>query len=125
MPSSGEYRSPTTRSLRSRALRVARDRVVAEYDIGYFTAAIDRAFLQIRWYETDDFNAHYAKRYNDGDRWECRSDRHQNSHNARSHFHPPRDATTPGTDAEYTWGWLNVLSRILEDIDDRIEAFWD
>ncbi|WP_158059669.1 hypothetical protein [Halorussus halophilus] len=98
--------------------------VVAEYDMGYFPAAIDRAYLEIRWYETDDFNVHYSEQYNDGDHWECRWDRHPNSHNARSHFHPPPEATTPGDDAEYARDWRDVLSSILEDLDDRIEAFW-
>ncbi|WP_423746986.1 hypothetical protein V5735_20330 (plasmid) [Haladaptatus sp. SPP-AMP-3] len=98
--------------------------VVAEYDLGYFPAAIGRAYLQIRWYETNDFNVHYSEQYTDGDQWECRWDRHPNSHNTRSHFHPPPNATTPGTDADYARDWRDVLSRILEDLDDRIKAFW-
>ncbi|WP_266081505.1 hypothetical protein [Haladaptatus caseinilyticus] len=98
--------------------------VVAEYDTGYFPAAIDRAYLQIRWYETNDFNVHYSEQYTDGDQWECRWDRHPNSHNTHSHFHPPPNATTPGTDADYARDWRDVLSRVLEDLDDRIKAFW-
>jgi hypothetical protein len=99
--------------------------VVAEYDMGYFPAAIDRAYLQIRWYETDDFSVHYSEQYTDGDQWECRWDRHPNSHNTRSHFHPPPDAMTPGDDAAYASGWRDVLSNVLEDLDDRIQAFWE
>lgn len=97
--------------------------VVADYDLGYFPAAIDRAFLQIRWYETDDFSVHYSEQYDDGDQWACRWDRHPNAHNLRSHFHPPPDAETPGDDAEFTGDWRDVLSHILKGLDDRIEAF--
>jgi len=98
---------------------------VAEYDTEYFPAAIDRAYLQIRWYETDDFRVHYSEQYNDGDHWEYRWDRHPNSHNARSHFHPPPDATTPGDDVGYASDWRDVLSNVLADLDDRIQAFWE
>lgn len=99
--------------------------VVAEYDMGYFPTAIERAYLQIRWYKTDDFNIHYSEQYDAGDHWECRWDRHPNNHNTRSHFHPPPDATTPGEDVEYEEDWRDVLTDVLGDLDDRIEAFWE
>lgn len=31
--------------------------IVAEYDLGYVPPRIDRAYVQVRWYETDDFTA--------------------------------------------------------------------
>ena len=99
--------------------------VVAEYDMGYFPTAIERAYLQVRWYETDDFNIHYSEQYATGDHWECRWDRHPNDHNTRSHFHPPPDAATPGDDVEYEEDWRDILSDVLGDLDDRIEAFWE
>jgi len=37
--------------------------VVAEYDMGYFPTALERAYLQVRWYETGDFNIHYSEQY--------------------------------------------------------------
>lgn len=98
--------------------------VVAEYDIGYFPAAIQRASLRIRWFESDDFNIHYSEQYHDGSSWECRWDRHPNDHNSREHFHPPPSATTPGTDVSYATDWRDVMADILEDIDRRIAAFW-
>lgn len=98
--------------------------IVAAYDLGYFPAAISRASLQIRWYETDDFSIHYSEQYDDST-WECRWDRHPNSHNTRSHFHPPPDANTPGEDAEFPTDWRDVLATVLSTLDDRIEAFWD
>ncbi|WP_226042742.1 hypothetical protein [Natrinema sp. DC36] len=99
--------------------------VVAEYDMGYFPTAIERAYLQVRWYETDDFNIHYSEQYDTEDHWECRWDRHPNDHNTRSHFHPPPDAATPGDDVEYAEDWRDILSDVLGDLDDRIEAFWE
>lgn len=103
----------------------APDSVIAEYDMGYFPSAIDRAYVRIRWYETDDFNVHYSEQYTSGKLWECRWDRHPNEHNTRSHFHPPPDAATPGTDATYTKDWRDVLSQVVRDLDDRIRAFWE
>ena len=71
--------------------------VVFEFDGGYFPAAVEHASLRVRWYENDDFTVHYAEHYRDDTRWECRWDCHPNAHNAREHFHPPPDATTPGS----------------------------
>lgn len=99
--------------------------VVAEYDMGYFPAAVERAYLRIRWYETADFNAHYSEQYADGTNWECRWDRHPNEHNTRGHFHPPPDAATPGADVAYSRDWRDVLSLAMRDLDERIEAFWE
>jgi hypothetical protein len=99
--------------------------VVAEYDTGYFPSAIERSSLQIRWFKTDDFSIHYAEQYRDGTTWECRWDRHPNDHNAHEHFHPPPDATTPGDDADYPLDWRDVLTRVLDRLDERAEAFWE
>lgn len=99
--------------------------VVAEFDDGYFPTAVERASLRIRWFETDDFNVHYAEQYLDGDSWECRWDRHPNEHNDRAHFHPPPDAATPGDDMAFADDWRDVLSRVLSALRDRIESFWD
>ena len=74
--------------------------VVVTYDLGYFPAAVEQASLRIRWFETDDFNVHYAEQYAGGESWECRWVRHPNEHNTRDHFHPPPDASTPGEDED-------------------------
>lgn len=99
--------------------------VVAEYDLGYFPSGVSRAYLRIRWFETDDFSIHYSEQYRTDTSWECRWDRHPNEHNTRDHFHPPPDASTPGEDEEYPDDWRDVLARVLESLDDRIEAFWE
>lgn len=103
----------------------APDSLVVEYDLGYFPALLERAHLRIRWYENDDFDVHYAEQYGAGDHWECRWDRHTNDHNAREHFHPPPDAETPGLDESYPTDWRDVLTMVLTNLDERIEAFWE
>ncbi len=98
--------------------------VVADYDLGYFPAGVARAYLRIRWFETDDFSIHYSEQYRSGQTWECRWDRHPNDHNTREHFHPPPDAPTPGIDETYPGDWRDVLATVLGGLDERIEAFW-
>ena len=98
--------------------------VVADYDLGYFPGGVTRAYLRIRWFETDDFSVHYSEQSQTGESWECRWDRHPNDHNAREHFHPPPDAPTPGEDEDYPDEWRDVLPTVLTRLDDRIEAFW-
>jgi hypothetical protein len=103
----------------------APDSVVAEFDLGYYPAAVEQAYLQIRWFRTDDFSVHYYEEYASGGTWECRWDRHPNDHNTRAHFHPPPDAPTDGADAEYPTDWRDVLTQVLERLDKRIRSFWE
>jgi hypothetical protein len=99
--------------------------VVADFDVGYFPAGVERAYLRIRWFERDDFSIHYSEQYRDGESWECRWDRHPNSHNERDHFHPPPDAATPGEDMAFESDWREVISRVLSALSERIQSFWD
>ena len=99
--------------------------VVADYNRGYFPAAVGRASLRIRWFETDDFSIHYSEQYQDVSMWECRWDRHPNSHSSRDHFHPPPGARTPGDDASYAVDWRAVLTEVLDELDDRVQALWE
>jgi hypothetical protein len=103
----------------------APDSLVADYDTGYFPAAVERAYLRVRWFETGDFGVQYSEQYGDGDRRGCRWDRHPNDHNTREHFHPPPDAATPGENAALPDDWRAVLSVVLCELDAGIEAFWD
>lgn len=98
--------------------------VIADYDRGYFPGGVDRAYLRVRWFETDDFSVHYAEQYRSGELWACRWDRHPNDHNTRGHFHPPPDAATPGSDETYPDDWRDVLATVLARLDERIDAFW-
>ncbi len=105
--------------------KYAPNAVIADYDLGYFPSGVERAYLRIRWFETDDFSIHYSEQYQTNNEWECRWDRHPNDHNTREHFHPPPDALTPGDDADYPDDWRDVLANVLTDLDDRIKAFWN
>lgn len=99
--------------------------IVADYDLGYFPAAVERAYLRVEWFESDDFHIHYSEQYGDGRSWECRWDRHPNDHNARAHFHPPPDAATPGTDASYSSDWRDIMTRVLDALDEHVKSFWE
>ena len=99
--------------------------VVADYELGYFPSGVTRAYLRIRWFETDDFSIHYSEQYQTGNKWACRWDRHPNDHNTREHFHQPPAASTPGEDADHPDDWRDVLTTVLTALDDRIKAFWD
>lgn len=103
----------------------APDSLVVEYDTGYYPTAIDRAYLRIRWYENNDVNIHYSEQYVEKVPWECRWDRHLNEHNTRAHFHPPPEATTQGSDEEYPRDWRDMITVVLEELDARIQAFWE
>ncbi len=99
--------------------------VVAGYDLGYFPGEVMRAYLRIRWFETDDFSIHYSEQYQTGNSWECRWDRHPNDDNTRDHFQSPPDAPTPGEDTDYSNEWRDVLATVLTRPDNRIKAFWN
>jgi len=98
--------------------------VVADYDTGYFPAAIRRASLRIRWFETDDFSIHYSEQYRNGENWECRWGRHPNAHNTRVHFHPPPNAATPGEDTSHAVDWRDVITQVLTELDEHVQALW-
>lgn len=99
--------------------------VDADYDMGYFPATVERVYLRIKWFESDDFHIHYREQYDDGTSWECRWDCHPNDHNSREHFHPPPDAATPGDDASYSSDWRDLLTRVLDTLNKRVESFWE
>lgn len=97
--------------------------VSADYNLGYFPGGITRAYLQIRWFEADDFSIHYSEQYQSGNSWKCRWDRHTNNHNTREHFHPPPDVPTPGDDTNYPNEWRGVLSTVLTHFVSRIKRY--
>lgn len=99
--------------------------IVAEFARGFFPPGIEQASLEIRWYDTDDFNIHYLEQYGDGESWECRWDRHPNEHNSRDHFHPPPDAGKPGDDEAFPRGWRDVMTVVVRELDQRIQSFWE
>lgn len=84
----------------------------------------DPGRLTVQWCRNDDFSAHYRDRGPDRS-WECRWDRHPNPHNDRDHFHPPPSASIPGEDASWPDDHRDVLSLVLEGVEERIATLWD
>jgi len=83
------------------------------------------ARLEIRWYRNDDFNVHYRENHHDTV-WECRWDRHPNTHNTRDHFHPPPTASrTEAADAQWPDDHRDICRLALDRIEERIEALWE
>ena len=90
----------------------------------YYPATVDEATLAVRWYTNDDFKIHYRET-NPGGAWECRWDRHPNPHYTRNHFHPPPTAPTPGDDASWPADHRDVLTLVLDTVEERIATLWD
>lgn len=89
----------------------------------YYPDDVREASLTVRWYENDDFKIHYREARDDAD-WECRWDRHPNSHNARAHFHEPPNASTPGRDESWPTDYREVLTLVLDEVEARIADCW-
>jgi len=93
-------------------------------DAGRYPESVNVARLDIRWFTTGDFSVHYVEDHEDGERWECRWDRHPNTHNTRLHFHKPPTATKI-TDLELpSLHPLEVYSTVLTAIEQRVETLW-
>lgn len=90
----------------------------------YYPPGVELVSLELVWYQNNDFSIHYREVYTDGTTWECRWDRHPNSHNAREHFHPGPDAGRARDDS-YPTDWRDVLTRVLAETDERMRAFWN
>ena len=82
------------------------------------------ARLDVRWFTTGDFSLHYVEEHEDGDRWECRWDRHPNPHNSRVHFHEPPSGTEITDLKLASLHPLEVYSTVLTAIEQRIETLW-
>jgi hypothetical protein len=100
-------------------------RLVATLDTDAFPKAVATARLDIRWFTTGDFSLHYVETTTDGDQWECRWDRHPNSHNARCHFHEPPDGTTVVDLSLKSTHPLDVYSTAVAAIQQRLAERWD
>ena len=90
----------------------------------YYPEAVDEATLAVRWYTNDDFKIHYRETRPER-AWECRWDRHPNPHNSRDHFHPPPSAPSIGEDASWPTDHRDVLTLVLDEIEQRIADLWD
>ena len=90
---------------------------------GQYPESVTEARVDIRWFTTGDFSIHYLES-RDGDLWECRWDRHPNTHNTRLHFHEPPTANDI-TDLEFSsLHPLDVYSTVFDAVEQRIESLW-
>jgi hypothetical protein len=94
------------------------------FESSYYPSTVTEATLTVRWYSNDDFKIHYREIHSERV-WECRWDRHPNPHNTRDHVHPPPAPPTPGDDASWPTDHRDVLTRVLDEIEERIAALWD
>ena len=93
-------------------------------DDGRYPKSVTAARLDIRWFTTGDFSVHYVEEKQDGNHWECRWDRHPNTHSTRLHFHQPPSGTEV-TDLELSsLHPLEVYSTVLTAIEQRLKALW-
>lgn len=101
----------------------APDRVVCVYEQGLYPSSVQRAQLEVVWFENGDFSLHYHEVQNAGS-FDHRWDRHPSGHNARDHVHPGPDAPTPGMDTSHPLDWRDVLSSVLTEVEARQRGFW-
>jgi hypothetical protein len=93
-------------------------------DAGRYPNTVTSARLDFRWFVTGDFSVHYIEEHADDDRWECRWDRHPNTHTTRLHFHQP-PAATGITDLDLpSLHPLDVYATVLTAVERRIETLW-
>ena len=93
-------------------------------DDGRYPAAVTAVRLDVRWFTTGDFSMHYLETGEDGDRWECRWDRHPNSHDDRLHFHRPPDGNVIESLVLPSLHPLDVASTVVAAVEKRIDRRW-
>lgn len=98
-------------------------RLVCVYDTHFYPGTVRTVRLEVVWFENGDFSLHYHEDH-EASTFDHRWDRHPSDHNARDHVHPGPDAPTPGDDASHSPDWRDVLSMVLEEIEDRQRGFW-
>lgn len=91
---------------------------------GRYPESIPAARLDIRWFTTGDFSIHYVEEHDDGEQWECRWDRHPNTHNTRLHFHQPPTAAEITDLSLMSLHPLEVYSTVLTAVEQRLETLW-
>jgi hypothetical protein len=136
---SGSTGPPDRQTLRLLERQLASDSLVAEtvfepgpyeprllqvlLDAGQYPEPVTAARVDIRWFTTDDFSIHYLES-RDGDHWECRWDRHPNTHNTRLHFHEPPTGDEISDLELSSLHPLDVYSTVFDAIEQRIGSLW-
>ena len=93
-------------------------------DAESYPDVVRTARLDVRWFTTGDFSAHYIEEHGDGKRWECRWDRHPNTHTTRLHFHEPPSAAQITALELPSLHPLEVYATVLTAVEQRIETLW-
>lgn len=96
-----------------------------DFDTAAYPESVTAARLDVRWFTTGDFSLHYIETGTDGPHWECRWDRHPNSHNTRVHFHHPPDGNEVTDLSLASHHPLDVYATVLDAIEHRLNAQWD
>ncbi|WP_435099502.1 hypothetical protein [Halorubrum sp. N11] len=136
---SGSTGPPDRQTLRLLERRLSSDPLVAEVQFDpdpyeprllraslaaeRYPESVTAARIDIRWFETDDFSVHYIE-VRDTGHWECRWDRHPNTHNTRLHFHEPPTGATISDLQLSSLHPLEIYSTVFEAIEQRIESLW-
>ena len=102
------------------------ERLVVTLDVDYYPDRIDGVSIELRAYANGDFHVSYLESLS-GEQRRCRWDRHDQSHNARDHFHPLPDAgTAAAIDRSYAPDLTRVVEKtVLPWVDDRVGELWE
>ncbi|WP_083898808.1 hypothetical protein [Natronococcus jeotgali] len=96
----------------------------AVLDKSQYPESITTVRLDIRWFTTSDFSIHYVEEHIEEKHWECRWDRHPNTHNTRLYFHQPPTAEELAELSLSSLHPLEVYSTVLAAIENRTEDLW-
>ncbi|MFC4989593.1 hypothetical protein [Saliphagus infecundisoli] len=96
----------------------------ASFETDRYPDTVEAARLDVRWFASGDFSMHYVETLADGDRWECRWDRHPNPHDGRLHFHRPPTGDEVEALEMAAVHPLDVTATVLAAVEPRIEGHW-
>ena len=89
-----------------------------ELDDARYPESVTEVRLDVRWFVGGDYTVHYLE-HRDGERWQCRWDRHPKPDAPRAHFHPPPDASGVDPSPLEAAHHLDVLFGVLEWVTGR------
>lgn len=97
--------------------------LVLRFEEDRYPESVSGARLEIQWYENGEYNFHYHESHENGRVWQCRWDRHPNSHSTDAHFHRPSNADTSDVVADPTASTYpeEMLTRTLANVRQRID----
>lgn len=100
--------------------------IVASIDSDRYPKQVVDVRIEIQWYTNNDYNFHYIETHRSDAVWQCRWDRHPNPHTARTHFHPPPEASSKKVvdDNPENRQPTAMVTRTLANISDRIDHHW-